>query len=248
MKCFSSVSLVASLALVGLSGCDQIKKMSGGSVAVTTDDQKVAYAIGQQIGGSMKSQGLRVDTKVLAASIDDALDGKPSKMTQPEMQAAMTKMRETMMAKQEAAGKENIEKGSKFLEEHKKGANVKTTASGLQYEVVSEGKGESPKATDTVKVHYTGTLTDGTKFDSSYDRNEPAEFPVGGVIKGWTEALMMMKPGAKWKLAIPSDLAYGPQGRPGIPANSVLLFDVELMEVKAPGKVSAADNPHKKIK
>ena len=248
MKCVSSLSLVASIAFVGLSGCDQIKKMSGGSGSLTTDEQKVAYAIGQQIGGSMKSQGLRVDTKILAASIDDALDGKPSKLTQPEMQAAMTKMRETMMAKQEVAGKENLEKGAKFLEEHKKGANVKVTASGLQYEVVSEGKGNSPKGEDVVKVHYTGTLTDGTKFDSSYDRNEPAEFPVGGVIKGWTEALQMMKPGAKWKLAIPSELAYGSQGRPSIPANSVLLFDVELIEVKAPGKVSAAETAHKKIK
>src|SRR5206468_4108344 len=112
---------------------------------------------------------------------------------------------------------------------NKKG--VKSTASGLQYEVLSEGKGTSPKATDTVKVNYRGSLLDGTEFDSSYKRGQPAEFPVNGVIKGWTEALQMMKPGAKWKLYIPANLAYGEHGRPGIPPNSMLTFEVELLEI-----------------
>jgi FKBP-type peptidyl-prolyl cis-trans isomerase FkpA/FKBP-type peptidyl-prolyl cis-trans isomerase FklB len=215
-----------------ISACEQIKNLTAKSVNLQTDEEKVSYAIGQQIGGNMKSQGIAVNTTVLAASIEDALAGKPARMKPEEMQAAMMKMRESMMAKQDAAGKENKEKGDSFLAENKKKPNIKVTASGLQYEVITEGKGNSPKATDTVKVHYAGTLLDGTKFDSSYDRNEPAEFPVGGVIRGWTEALQLMKPGSKYKLAIPSDLAYGPQGRPSIPPNSVLLFEVELLEVK----------------
>ncbi len=221
---------------VATSGCEAVKKISN-STKLEKDEDKVSYAIGQQIGSSIKNQGIQVNPAVIAASIDDVLKGNPARLKPEEMQGAMTKMREGMMAKQEAAGKENLEKGEKFLEENKKKPNVKVTASGLQYEVVSSGKGRSPKETDVVKVHYKGTLIDGTQFDSSYERKEPAEFPVGGVIKGWTEALQMMKAGDKWKLTIPSQLAYGPQGRPGIPPNSVLAFDVELLEIKADAKV-----------
>jgi FKBP-type peptidyl-prolyl cis-trans isomerase len=117
------------------------------------------------------------------------------------------------------------------LEENKKKSGVKTTASGLQYEVIKEGTGGIPKETDTVSVHYRGTLIDGSEFDSSYKRNAPAEFPIARIIKGWTEALKMMKVGSKWKLYIPSELAYGAQDHPGIPANSILLFDVELLGI-----------------
>lgn len=233
------VGALAVVAAVGLIGCEQFKNAGSKTTKLESDDEKVAYAIGQQIGNGMKSQGLKIDTTILASSIDDVLQGKPSRLTQEQMQAAMMKMRENMTAKQESEGKANIEKGSKFLEENKKKPNVKVTKSGLQYEIIAEGKGNSPKPEDTVKVHYTGTLIDGTKFDSSVDRGEPAEFPVGGVIPGWTEALQLMKPGAKFKLAIPSELAYGPQGRPSIPANSVLLFDVELIEIAAAKKPTA---------
>ena len=219
--------------VVGLSGCEQIQKMTKKPVKLTTDEDKVSYAIGQQSGGGIKAQGITVNTAILAAGIDDVAGGKPALMTQEEMRETMTKMQQAQAAKAEQAGKDNIELGAKFLEENKKKPTVKVTASGLQYEVVTEGKGAAPTATDTVKVHYTGTLVDGTKFDSSYDRKEPVEFPVGGVIRGWTEALLLMTPGSKFKLVIPSDLAYGPQGRPGIPPNAVLLFDVELLEVKA---------------
>ena len=226
--------------IVGMSGCEQMEKLTKKPIKLNTEEDKVSYAIGQQIGGSIKAQGVAVNTAVLAASIDDAKAGKPSMMTPEEIRETMTKMQQSLQAKQEQAGKDNIVSGAKFLEENKKKPNVKVTPSGLQYEVVQEGKGPSPTASDTVKVHYTGTLIDGTKFDSSYDRKEPVEFPVGGVIKGWTEALMLMNAGAKFKLAIPSDLAYGPQGRPSIPANSVLVFDVELLEIKAPGAAPAA--------
>ena len=143
------------------------------------------------------------------------------------------------MAKQAAAKKEQGEKnetqGKKFLEENKKKEGWKTTASGLQYKVLKEGKGAAPKETDTVKVNYRGTTIDGTEFDSSYKRGQPATFPVNRVIKGWTEALQLMKPGAKYQLAIPSDLAYGERGAGSdIGPNSTLLFDVELLEIVAP--------------
>jgi FKBP-type peptidyl-prolyl cis-trans isomerase len=140
------------------------------------------------------------------------------------------------MAKQDEEGKANIEKGKKYLDENKAKPGVKTTDSGLQYEVLTEGKGKAPKATDIVQVHYKGTLIDGTEFDSSYKRGEPAEFPLNGVIKGWTEGLQLMKVGGKNRFVIPSDLAYGPSGNSSIPGNSVLVFEVELLKVGADDK------------
>lgn len=204
----------------------------GGKVELKTDDQKLSYAIGQQIGAGMKSQNINVDTDVLAASINDVLKGAPSRLTPEQMQATMMKAQQTRQEKQTGAGKENKAKADKFLAENKGKKGVTTTASGLQYEVVTAGKGTSPKASDVVKVHYKGTLLDGSEFDSSYKRGEPAMFPVGGVIKGWTEALQLMKPGAKWKLTIPPELAYGEQGRPSIPPNSLLQFEVELVSIE----------------
>lgn len=226
LKNVAVVAVTASL--MGLVvGCDKF----GGGGKPKTDEQKVGYAIGQQIGQSLKAQGVTVDINALSASIKDALEGKESKMTAEEMQQAMMKMREKMMAKSEEEGKANKEQGDKYLEENKKKEGVKVTDSGLQYEVIKEGKGKKPKASSEVKVHYRGTLIDGTEFDSSYTRNEPAQFPLNGVIKGWTEGLQLMTPGAKYKFHIPSDLAYGPSGRPGIPPNSVLVFEVELLEI-----------------
>jgi FKBP-type peptidyl-prolyl cis-trans isomerase len=140
------------------------------------------------------------------------------------------------MKKQQEAAESNAAEGKAFLEKNKSAEGVKTTASGLQYIVVQEGTGKTPGLNDTVKANYTGTLINGTKFDSSVDRGQPAEFPVSGVIKGWTEALQMMKVGGKVKLFIPPELGYGASARPGIPANSVLVFDVELVDVSAPAK------------
>ncbi len=225
----STVFIAATLLAAVLIGCDK-------KVELKSDKEKVSYAIGQQIGRQIKSQGIEVDANVLAVSINEAATGKESRMKPEEMQAAMMKMQTDAVAKQEAAGKENLAKGQKFLDENKAKANVKTTASGLQYEVMTEGKGKSPKATDVVQVHYKGTLIDGTEFDSSYTRGEPAEFPLNGVIKGWTEGLQLMKEGGKNKLTVPSELAYGPQGRPGIPPNSVLVFEVELLKITKAGK------------
>jgi FKBP-type peptidyl-prolyl cis-trans isomerase len=205
-------------------------------IDLTSDKGKMSYFIGQQVGKQLKQQNLDIDGDVIAASISDVMAGKEPRLTQAEMMAVMQKAQAAQGSKSAAEGKVNLEKGAAFLADNKKKSGVKTTASGLQYEVMTEGKGASPKATDTVKVHYKGTLLDGTKFDSSYDRGQPAEFPLNGVIRGWTEGLQLMKVGGKNKLYVPSDLAYGPQGRPGIPANSVLIFEVELISISKASK------------
>lgn len=212
-------------------------------VKLDTDTKKASYAIGQQIGGNLKQQNIEFDADALAMALKDAAAGK-NEMTKEDMQAAMMKLQESSMKKQQELAENNSKAGKEFLEKNKTAAGVKVTASGLQYIVEKEGTGEMPKKEDVVKVHYKGTLTNGEQFDSSYDRGQPAEFPVGGVIPGWTEALQLMKVGGKMKLFIPPELAYGPSGRPGIPPNSVLVFEVELVEIvkqvksadKAPAK------------
>jgi len=207
-----------------------------------TDLKKASYAIGQQIGGNMKQQNIEIDADVMSMAMKDAIKGD-SKMTKEEIQQAMMKLQESAMKKQQEAAEENKKKGAEFLEKNKSAEGVKVTASGLQYKVEKEGDGKTPSKTDTVKAHYKGTLIDGTQFDSSYDRGQPAEFPVQGVIPGWSEALQMMKVGSKYKLFIPPELAYGASGRPGIPANSVLVFEVELMEIVKPGAAAPAEAP-----
>lgn len=219
----TKIALVTSiLAFIGFS-CE--KKLE-------TDLQKASYAIGQQIGKNMKQQSIDVDIDVLAKSIKDAQAGQ-SKLTQDEIRDAMMKLQESAMKKGKEQAETNLKTSQAFLDKNKSAEGVKTTNSGLQYQVLKEGTGKSPTKEDTVKCHYTGTLTTGEKFDSSVDRGQPAEFPVSGVIAGWTEALQMMKVGAKYKLFVPPNLAYGEQGRPGIPPNSALVFEVELIEILA---------------
>jgi FKBP-type peptidyl-prolyl cis-trans isomerase len=203
--------------------------------AEPVDYEKASYGIGTRIGSSLKAQNVPVKIDNLITGIKDALAGKTGKYTEAEIEKAMTALQASMekeMAKNMAdMAKKNKEEGDKFLAKNKTEKDVKITKSGLQYKVVTEGKGDSPKDTSKVKVHYRGTLIDGKEFDSSYKRNAPAEFEVNGVIPGWSEALKLMKPGAKWELAIPSELAYGSRGTPGIPPNAVLKFTVELLEV-----------------
>lgn len=199
-----------------------------------TDKKKASYAIGQQIGQNLKNQNIDVDADALAMAITDAAGGKESKLTKEQIQEAMGKLQEQTMKKQQEQAETNKKTGSEFLEKNKSAPGVQTTKSGLQYQVVTEGTGKVPTKDDVIKAHYKGTLISGEQFDSSYDRGQPAEFPVGGVIPGWTEALQMMKTGSKFKLWIPSELAYGPSARPGIPANSVLAFEVELLDIVKP--------------
>ncbi len=180
---------------------------------------KVSYSLGLNIGFNLGRQNVPINPDALVAGIKDAIAGKPQ-LTPDQIKAAADK---------------NASEGTKFLEENKKKEGVKTTASGLQYKVVKEGTGAQPKANDTVTVNYRGTLINGTEFDSSYKRGEPATFPVNGVIKGWTEALQLMKAGSKYQLFIPPNLAYGERAvGPDISPNSTLIFDVELMDVKPP--------------
>lgn len=221
-------TLVASAMALNL-GCEKKPKLD-------TDLGKASYAIGQQIGSNLKNQNIEIDPDTLAISIKEASQGKEARLKPEEMQAALMKLQEDIMKKQTEQAEKNKTEGAAFLEKNKTAEGVKTTASGLQYVVVTEGKGKTPTVNDTVKAHYKGTLINGEQFDSSYDRGQPAEFPVNGVIKGWTEALQLMKTGGKMKLFIPSELGYGPAARPGIPANSVLVFEVELVDVVAAKK------------
>jgi FKBP-type peptidyl-prolyl cis-trans isomerase len=203
----------------------------------TLEDQ-VSYAIGLDVGRSILADKLQLKPDLVARGLIDALKKSPPLLTDEQIQQVMTQFTAAQQAKTAGETKsvsdKNLKDGEAFLAANKTKQGVQTTATGLQYLVVKSGGGaDSPKATDVVKVHYHGTLIDGKVFDSSVERKEPAEFPVNRVIPGWTEALQKMKVGDKWRLFIPSNLAYGPRGTPGgpIPPNSVLVFDVELLEI-----------------
>jgi FKBP-type peptidyl-prolyl cis-trans isomerase FklB len=204
-----------------------------------TQKDKLSYAIGLDMGNSLKKNELDVDPEVLVKAIKDVFSGGKPLMTDQEARATLMAVQKDLQAKQQerlkAQGEKNKKEGEAFLAKNKTKDGVKTLSSGLQYKVLTEGKGKSPKASDTVTVQYRGTLIDGTEFDSSYKRGQAATFPVGGVIKGWTEALQLMKEGSKWELVIPADLAYGEGGTPGGPIGpgAVLIFEVELVSIKA---------------
>ncbi len=246
---------LAALGLVTITfGCDK-GGGAGGSAAdakLDNDQRKASYFIGTRIGMQMNQMmgggATELDLAAVTAGISDMLGQREPRLQAEEMQTAMGKFQESVMAKQAAANDELKKKGEEYLESNKKKDGVKTTSSGLQYEVVKEGDGAVPKASDTVTVHYTGTFADGKKFDSSAG-GEPASFQVNQVIPGWTEGLQLMKVGAKYKFTIPSGLAYGPEGRmPTIPPGSVLLFDVELLGVKTADAGAAADKGPKASK
>jgi len=225
--------------------------------ALKDTKDKVSYSIGLDIGNTFKNQKMEINADVLAAGVKDGLSGAKPLLSQDEVRTVMTEFSKNMRERAAAASKEAAEKntkeGEKFLAENKTKPGVKTTASGLQYVVEKEGSGAAPKETDTVVVNYRGTLIDGTEFDSSYKRGEPTTFPVNRVIKGWTEALQLMKPGGKYKLFIPSNLAYGPGGAGGdIGPNATLIFEVELLSSKpaeaattSPAAASASASPKK---
>lgn len=206
-----------------------------------TDKDKYSYAIGYQFAKNLQAQSVEVDSAALAQAIRDVVESKKPLLNEEQMQAALQKMYEGRKDKMMAEADTNKKKAQAFLEENKKKDGIKVTETGLQYKVMTEGAGATPKKTDTVVVHYKGTLLDGSEFDSSYKRDKPAEFPVEAVIPGWTEALQKMKKGSKWQLYIPPELAYGERGRPSIPANSVLVFEVELIDIKGGEAKPAAD-------
>ncbi len=198
---------------------------------------KTSYVIGADLATNLKRESIDVDPDMVLRGMKDVLSGGKTLMTDEEMRATSTALRQEIMEKQaqeiKKLAEKNKKEGEAFLEANKKKEGVKTLPSGLQYKVITEGTGKSPKATDTVTVNYRGTLVDGTEFDSSYKRGQPATFPVNGVIKGWTEALQLMKEGAKWELFIPPDLAYGERGAGNvIGPDSTLIFEVELISVK----------------
>lgn len=223
------VSLIGASLLVGVSAY--------AATTLSTEQDKLSYSMGVMTGKAFKEHQIQVNAQAFSAGLNDGYTGNKTLLTDTEMhqllanfqQQAMVKMQEKM--KQAAA--ENAQKGQAFLAENKSKPDVKTTADGLQYKVIKPGNGESPAATDTVTVNYEGRLLDGKVFDSSYQRGKPITFPVNGVIKGWQEALQLMKPGAEWELYIPAELAYGTQGAPGvIGPNETLIFKVSLISVQ----------------
>jgi FKBP-type peptidyl-prolyl cis-trans isomerase FklB len=210
-----------------------------------TQKDKASYAIGLNIGKSMHKDSVEVDTSILLRGLKDGLAGSKPLLTDDEARAAMVTLQTDLRKKQEekmlVQGEANKKDGEAFLAENKTKDGVVTLPSGLQYKILKEGTGPKPTATDTVVCNYKGTLLDNTEFDSSYKRGQPATFPVGGVIKGWTEALQLMPVGSKWQLFIPSELAYGARGGPGggIGPNATLVFEVELMSVQPKAEVQA---------
>lgn len=244
-----SIGGIGILVTLGLAGCDKsvLEKVPGfsGKPALKTDQEKSSYALGQLIGQDMKNKGVDLNMKIFAQSMESALQGKENQLSQEDMQKALMSLREVsqkkMMAQKEqddkkdaAEAEKNLVEAKAFLEKNKSAEGVKTTATGLQYKISDAGKGTGPKATSVVSVHYRGSLINGQEFDKSGE--QPVEFPLNQVIPAWTEGLQLLKPGGKMTLYVPPELGYGARRMDKIPPNSVLVFDVELKEVKTTKK------------
>lgn len=200
---------------------------------LSTDAQKFSYGIGMNVGSSLARENLDLDQDALVEGLKDILNGNEAKVSAEELQRVFAAVQEKQAQAQASAAEDNKKAGEAFLAENKTKDGITVTDSGLQYRVITEGKGDKPTASDTVTVHYRGKLINGTEFDSSYARGEPATFPVGGVVQGWQEALPMMNVGSKWEVFIPSDLGYGPRGAGGsIGPNETLIFEIELIEIQ----------------
>jgi FKBP-type peptidyl-prolyl cis-trans isomerase FklB len=223
LTCFVSILL-----LFGVCSADEKPELKD-------QKQKDSYSLGYQYGETFKRQGVDIDLEVFTGAMRDALRGREPAVSPEEIRKNLSALQQRMFAAQQQQLREkatkNLEEGKAFLAENAKKKSVKTLTSGLQYKVIAEGAGASPKAGDTVKVNYRGTFIDGTEFDSSYKRGGAATFQVDSVIAGWTEALQLMKEGSKWQLFVPSELAYGERGMGRIPPNSTLIFEVELISV-----------------
>ena len=224
---------MAMCAAVALSGA----AFAADAPELKTDKEKISYSIGMNLGGSLKRDSIEVDPDMLAKGLKDSYGGGKTLLTEDQARQALEDFQKTLMAKKaetmQKLSEKNKADGEKFLAENGKKEGVKTLPSGLQYKEIAPGTGKSPKTTDTVTTHYKGTLIDGTEFDSSYKRGEPVSFPVSGVIAGWTEALQLMKEGAKWQLFVPPNLAYGERGAGReIGPNATLIFEVELISIQ----------------
>jgi FKBP-type peptidyl-prolyl cis-trans isomerase FklB len=251
-------AVIISLGAAGLTGCTSHSKPSAtpakpgatasqtpatqtpaGTNVLSTEKARVSYAIGMMFGHNFQSQGVEVDPDVLVRGLKDMQSGGTTLLTQQEMRDTLAEFQKTVAAKQrqmrEAGAVKNKAEGEAFLATNKNNSGVVTLPDGLQYIVITNGTGTVPASEDVVTVHYRGTLMDGTEFDSSINRGQPAQFPVGNVIPGWSEALTHMNVGSKWKIFVPSQLAYGESGRPPrIAPNSVLVFEVELLDAEHP--------------
>jgi FKBP-type peptidyl-prolyl cis-trans isomerase FklB len=221
-------------------------KTAAAAPTLSTKKDKISYAIGADLGGKLKSSSIDVDPNILTRALKDTLTGAKPAMSDDEIRATLSDLTKDLQQKQTVATKEKSEKnrkeGEEFLASNKGKEGVVALPSGLQYKILKAGDGPKPTAADTVVCNYKGTLIDGKEFDSSYKRGQPATFPVGGVIKGWTEALQLMAVGSKWQLFIPPDLAYGDrQAGPDITPGSTLVFEVELMSIQ-PKTAAAPDN------
>jgi FKBP-type peptidyl-prolyl cis-trans isomerase FklB len=230
--------LALSCFLVSGSGCAPEQPAAKAEMKLDTPKSRISYTIGLNIGKDFSNQEMDIDPDILLIGIKDSLEGREPKLSEEEMiaevQAFQTDMQTRQTEKIRALAEKNLAESEAFLAENAKQEGVVVLGSGLQYKVIEPGSGKSPTADSTVTVHYRGSLVDGTEFDSSYSRNEPATFPVSGVIPGWTEALPLMKEGAKWQLVIPPQLAYGERGAGNtIGPNAALVFDVELISIAA---------------
>ena len=224
---------------------------SAAAPALTTQKDKFSYALGMNLGTSLHKQSVPVDPNLLARGLKDALAGGKTLLTEDQARATLmevqTEMRKKQQEQMQLAGEASKKEGEAFLPANKSKAGVVTLPSGLQYKVLTQGTGPKPTASDSVVCNYRGTLINGTEFDSSYKRGEPATFPVNGVIKGWTEALQLMPVGSKWQLFVPSDLAYGERSpAPEIGPNSTLIFEVELLSIQNKSADQAPPAPEKK--
>jgi FKBP-type peptidyl-prolyl cis-trans isomerase FklB len=205
-----------------------------------TQKDKVSYAIGMNLGSNLQRQSIDVDPALLLQGLQDSMAGGKMQLSEDQARAALTELQNDLRKKQQEkmqqAGEANKKEGDAFLGANKGKEGVVSLPSGLQYKILSAGTGPKPTASDSVVCNYRGTLIDGTEFDSSYKRGQPATFPVGGVIKGWTEALQLMPVGSKWQLFVPSELAYGERGSGDIGPDAVLIFDVELLSIQSKDK------------
>ena len=197
-----------------------------------TNIQQAAYSIGISMGQNLNSQGLTLDIDALVDGLSDAVNKRVPKLTPDQMSASFQALESQMAEQAQEQGAVHEKIGADFLAANKDKDGIQTTESGLQYKILAQGEGEKPTAEDTVVVHYKGTFVDGQQFDSSFDRGQPAEFPLNGVIPGWTEGLQLLNEGGKAELYIPGNLAYGPRGRGEIPPSATLLFEVELLEIR----------------